>query len=541
MKLEQLKERADKLFADRGQLVTLWQNLAENFYPQRADFTTKRSIGEELGSDLMTSYPVIACRELSNTFSGMLRPKNKEWFQVSINHEESLDHDGRLWLERATKIQRRAVYDPVAQFVRATKEGDHDFAGFGQCVISTELNRDRTALLHRCWHLRDVAWLEDSEGKICMVARKWRPYAIDLVQQFPKTASAALKKKAEKTPYEQVDVMHIVCAGSHYVEDEKLGRFPFVSTFIECSKCELLEQVGQKINMYVIPRWQTVSGSQYAYSPATVVALADARMLQSMTAILLEAGEKAVNPPMTARENVLRSDVAIFAGGITYVDQEFDERSGRALELLTNDKSGLPLGLQMQQDMRIQLASAFFLDKVRAPRADKVMTAFEYGQLMEQYIRDALPLFEPMEVEYNGRLMENDFELLLNNGAFGPLDQMPESLSGAETQFKFKNPLQEALDSQKATILQQGRIIVAEGIALDPSVGTIVNVKKSVRDALKGIGTPEDWLRSEDEVQAIEQAEAQRQQQAQLLASLQQGADIAETASKANLQLKEAA
>jgi hypothetical protein len=50
--------------------------------------------------------------------------------------------------------------------------------------------------------------------------------------------------------------------------------------------------------IYVIPRWQTVSGSQYAYSPATVAALPDARLIQAMTLTFFEAGEKATNPPM---------------------------------------------------------------------------------------------------------------------------------------------------------------------------------------------------------------------------------------------------
>ncbi len=37
----------------------------------------------------------------------------------------------------------------AAQFVRATKEGDHDFAAFGQAVIYVDRNRAGDTLLYR--------------------------------------------------------------------------------------------------------------------------------------------------------------------------------------------------------------------------------------------------------------------------------------------------------------------------------------------------------------------------------------------------------
>ena len=53
-------------------------------------------------------------------------------------------------------------------------------------------------------------------------------------------------------------------------------------------------------------------------------------MPSAMTLTLLEAGEKVVNPPLVATEQVVRSDVAIFAGGITWIDAEHDDRLGPA-------------------------------------------------------------------------------------------------------------------------------------------------------------------------------------------------------------------
>jgi len=78
----------------------------------------------------------------------------------------------------------RAMYDRKAQFVRATKEGDYDFAAFGQCVLSREIDRREQTLLYRSWHLKDVAWAEKYNGQTPETHRKWQPTCADLVSLF---------------------------------------------------------------------------------------------------------------------------------------------------------------------------------------------------------------------------------------------------------------------------------------------------------------------------------------------------------------------
>jgi hypothetical protein len=132
-------------------------------------------------------------------------------------------------------------------------------------------------------------------------------------------------------------------------------------------------------------------------------------LIQAITATLLEAGEKFTNPPMIAVQEAIRSDVAIYAGGITWVDKDYDERLGEVLRPLTQDKSGMPIGREMQNDTRAMIAEAFYLNKLSMsnPKRGKAeMTAFEVGQMVQEYIRNALPIFEPMEMEYNGAICE---------------------------------------------------------------------------------------------------------------------------------------
>jgi hypothetical protein len=81
-----------------------------------------------------------------------------------------------------------------------------------------------------------------------------------------------------------------------------------------------------------------------------------------MTYTLLEAGEKATSPPIIATQGVVKSDMALYAGGITWVDEDYDEKLGAALRPLEQDFRGFNYGVEMNQDTRSMLHRAFFLD-----------------------------------------------------------------------------------------------------------------------------------------------------------------------------------
>lgn len=524
MNIKQLKELADNLYSKRSSLNSLWQEIADNFYPERAHFTLKRSVGTDFAAHLLSSYPIMCRRDLANQFSTMLRPSARKWFHTRIRYEDVKDNETKEYLEWFERVQRRAMYHPDSQFVRAAREGDHDIAAFGQCAISTELNKEGDGLLYRNWFLGDMAWVENSGGKIGSRFRKWKPSARILVDSFPKgSMHAQVLRTLEKNPFDEIEVMHMVVESSMF--DEKTN-YPWYHIWYDCSHEHVIEKTPSWNGYYVIPRWQTVSGSQYSYSPATVAALPDSRLLQAMTFTLLEAGEKANNPPIVATQDAVRSDVAIYAGGITWVDYEYDERTGEALRAITQDLRGFNYGLQMVQDVRLMIQKAFFLDTLTMPQRAPEMTAYEVGQRIQEYIRNALPLFEPLEIEYNAAICNNTFDIMRRSGGFGDQRTWPIKLQGSEIEFHFESPLHDVIEQQKATVYQQALGLLANAVALDPSLSAVPKAEVALRDALTAIGAPAEWMNSEADV-AESRQRAQEQQQAQaLLSQLQQGSEV---------------
>ena len=511
-----LIDRGNKLFADKSSLDSLHQELADNFYPERGGFTRTWNLGEDFAAGLQSSYPILVRRDLGNAISSMLRPRNRQWFHMTIDgDEDKLSKTSRSWLEWATDRMRKPMLDRVSGFMRATKEGDHDFATFGQCVIQPELDWNNGSLLYMNWHIKDCAWLEGANGMIDQFYRNWRPTARQLVSKYGTTkCHADTVKLADDHPNDTVKVLCVSMPAGDY-EDNKKNRHKWIYLVIDVERQHIIEEVNRPRFGYVIPRWQTVSGSAYAYSPAAIAGLPDARLIQAMTHTLLRAGEMAVWPPLAAKKDALREDVQYFPGGISWVDAEYDQRAGYAVEPFMRDKSGLPFGMDFANDIRSMLASAFYLNKISMPNLAALggdRTAYEIGQYVEQYIREALPLFEPMEVEYNGGLCEDTFELVLPTGILGSWSDIPQELRGKDITFRFESPLHDALERKRGATFLEAKQLLREAYELDQSTLYTMDARTAVREALTGIGTPADWLNSEDAVEKYaKDLEAQRQ------------------------------
>lgn len=532
---KELDRLCTSLFSKRVGLDALRDEQALNFYPERSGFMCAPQIGQDFASHLTTSYPVVVRRDLGNSISALLRPQDKHWFNIRVSDDDSESDEELAWLQRASKVQRNVMYDPGSCFVRATKLADHDYVTFGDAVISLDPIIEKSIFLYRCWHLRDVVWCENVYGETDTVYRKWRLSAKAIVKMFKGNVSKQVSKTAEKEPYTDITIVHCVIPSEdyEYAGKPKGGKFPFVSIFYERDTLHILREEPRKRLGYIIPGWARIDGSQYSYSPATLAAIPDARLIQAITLTLLEAGEKSVNPPLVAFGEMLRSDVNTFAGGITYGDKEYDDNIQNMLMPLTNDARNLNFGLEIQRDIRNLIADAFFLNKLTLNFKNEAMTAYESAQVVSEFRRNALPLLEPAEHDYNAKLCMETFETMLDYNVFGPASSIPKSLQGRDIKFKFESPLKEALEQETAQKFLQAKSIIAAGVEVEPSAPKILDWKIAMRDSLRGSGTPAKWIRKAEDIAQEEAAQKQQQDMAATLAAMQAGATATKTMGEA--------
>lgn len=368
-----MKQRVDdickigkRLFDDRRPFMELCQELAENFYPERADFITSIRVGDEFASHLTTSAPVMARRDLANQVQAMLRPRGKNWFNLRPKDDalakEPEIADFTKWM---TSRQMAHMAKPLAKLQRATKQGDNDFITFGQTVLSLEPLYEYSCLLYRNWHLRDVAWTENAIGEIDTIHRKWKPTARQLIREFgPKKLHRKVTEAVEqgKDPEQKFNCHHVFMPKDEYdfkADNSAVGEY--VRLIVDLDNEHIIDEAVVADHPYIIPRWQLLSGSQYAFSPSAHYSLPDARTMQAISFTLLKAGEKAADPPMVATGEAIRSDIDVRPGGVTWVDREYDERLGEVLRPMTQDATGLRFATEMSQAHMAMIQEAFFL------------------------------------------------------------------------------------------------------------------------------------------------------------------------------------
>jgi len=232
-------------------------------------------------------------------------------------------------------------------------------------------------------------------------------------------------------------------------------------------------------------------------------------MLQALAAIIQDAGERALSPPIKATEEAVRGDIELFAGGRTWVDREYDERLGPAIEAIKlGENPGI--GIELLLRLQAQLKDEWYVSKLQLPQQG-AKTAYETAQLVEEFIRSNIPLFEPWEAD-NVALLELSSSILLRVGAFGPVENIPPSLRGQPMTFSFTNPLQDALKKSRVYQFQTAAQINSMARTMDPAAAVDFNVRAAQREAIEGSGAPAEWLVEKKDADAA--AAQQKQQQA---------------------------
>lgn len=531
-----------KLFAQKANWDSLCQEVAENIYPMRSDFTATFSLGDDFSTDLMDSYPVQARETLGNTIGALLR--QGEWFAVKTGLDE-IDEDpaNARWLEYATTHFRRLVYDRRANFVRATNEADHDWVAFGNPVMSVEESPNRDHFLFRTWHPKECAWMVNAVGKIDHNQRNMPMTARNMKMRkaWEGKLHQDILDAAEKDPAKEFKVRHIVLPFEEIYGDDKGKRrqyknSPYCSLYIDCEHEQVLSEAPLPVFNYVIPRWRTVSSFPQGFSPAAINSLPDNRMLQSLARILLEQGEKAVDAPMFAKGEIFRDAINRYAGGMTYVDLEADQKIQDAI-FTEQPSNGLSFGMEMKQDVRNLIAEAFLLNKINLPPHGK--TAYETSALLDEYRRAILPFTGPIESEYHLPLLDIGFQMAIRNNAFN-INEMPKGLGDQDVTFTFEGPLNTAEGRQNVQAYQETLQMVSAGAQIDKTLTTLIDWKKATKDAVRGTQAPADWFNDEQTEQEATDAANQVDQLTQAAAALKGGADVGKSVADASVALQQA-
>ena len=512
--VKQILERQDKLESQRSNWHLLWQDCAEIFLPRRASFTKGVRDGEALTNRIYDSAPMIARRGLSSALDGMLKPKTHPWFSmVPREPGVQVDDEARLWLDEAERRLRAGIYNARARFIERSGEVDDDIVTFGTgCLyIGTDVNEKH--LVFKSYHLRRVFIAENSDGLVDTVHVVLSYSARQALQKWGDKIGEKVKEALnnEKDQDKSFDFLWVVKPR----DDAKTGRddnvnFPFMSVVIGKADENVVEESGFREFPFAVPRWDTSTEELYGRSPA-MLALPDSNTLQAIGKTLLVAGQKSADPPMFAASDSIIGTPRTFPGGITYFDPDAASlMGGRAPIFPMETGAKIPVGREMQNDLRMQLKQAFFLDILHLPLERPEMTATEVLERKEDFLRTMGPVFGRLESDYIAPVVERSFKLMWRAGQFPPL---PESLDKVGIKFEYASPLERARKQFETAGFGRIYEILMPLASVNQEILDNFDGDAIARDSPETFGLPQKWIKSLARVQEIRQA---RQEQAMM-------------------------
>jgi Bacteriophage head to tail connecting protein len=515
---------------------SLFDECAKYFLPERRDFITKETPGQERMDELFISTPIIARRALGTTVSSMLRPANRQWFQARMDDERlNQVSEIRQWLDAVTQTTFANLYDPRARFEEQAAEVDNDLVTFGSGILYFGLNRGQGHFVFEAVSLSEACFAENEMGHIDQMYRFRTMPLRNVVSTFGMdklTPRLKDKASASKPDWEEpFEILHAVLPNAEF---ERFGfranNLPFQSVWIETQEKKALERSGYFTFPYATPRWDVLSGEVYGRSPA-MTALPDARVANAIAQTLLDAGQKAVSPPMTAPTDMIRGEVELFAGGLTLFDGAGFQYQGPPIRPVELGKN-IPLGVEILQAYEERIYAAFYRDILMLPNRPD-MTAEEVRRRTDEFVRQAAPVFARVETDYNAAVVHRAFNVLEREGAF---PKRPDDIVNRKVQFIYESQVKQVRDKARALNTIDALNSIIQLAVVNKDIIDNVNWDMASRMLMRDLGAPEAVLATEAQLEAIRQQRQQQEAAAQALIAAQQagvaGQEVADAEGK---------
>ena len=266
------------------------------------------------------------------------------------------------------------------------------------------------------------------------------------------------------------------------------------------------------------PRYLKASFERgYGRSPA-MQALPDVKMLNKMSEVTIRSAEKQVDPPLMLPDDGFMLPIRTVPGGLNFYRSGTRDR----LEPLQTGSNN-PLGLQMEDQRRQAIRSAFYVDQL-VMGAGPQMTATEVVARTEEKMRLLGPVLGRLQAELLQPLINRSYNILLRQEQLPP---PPQVIAGQDIEIEYVSPLAKAQRQTDVQSTMQMLQVVQPVAQIDPTIIDHLDGDGLIKHLLKSLSIPASVIRSEDEIQARRNKKQEEQQQQGQMQEQMQQAEIA--------------
>lgn len=521
-----LTQRLGHLKNQRSTWEKHWQDLADFVVPRKADITKKRSQGEKRVERSFDSTAMHSAELLSASLHGMLTNPSTPWFSLRyVNEELDGNDEANEWLQRAEKVLYRAF--ARSNFQEQIHELYHDLVVFGTGVMFVEED-DEFMLRFSTRHISECYLSENEHGRVDTVYREFQMPARSCINRFGKDkVSQKMLKKAQESPFEFVTIHHAVFFRDDYDKTKfNAENKPIASIYFDADEQIILSESGFDDFPYMCPRFLKSSFEIGYGRSVAMVSLPDIQMLSAMSQTTIKAAQKQVDPPLLVPDDGFMLPIRTVPGGLNFYRSGTRDR----LEPL-NIGANNPLGLNMEEQRRKAIQSAFYVDQLILSQSP-AMTATEVLQRTEEKMRILGPVLGRLQAELLQPLITRCFNILSKNRLF---EEAPEFLAQNDIDIEYVSPLAKAQRSTDVQSLLRMVELTQPLAQIDPSVMDYIDMDGMAKHLIKVLAIPAVAIKSDEQVA---QLRMQREEQQQAMAEQQQQQQVMETASKAAPMMK---
>lgn len=532
----------DRLKAARAPWEATWREIDERF-PDGAGGFNQMSAGGIRGERNYDTTHITALERFAAAGVAITTPEEKQYIKPRFLDDELMKlRSVQLWCERAGRRLYAIRHALHTGFAVAANEDWDQLGRYGTSPMWTDAVRGR-GMFYRTLHLSECYIDVDYAGQVDTVFRCFRKSVRQLEQEFGKDALTPkmLQALADNKPQTEFEILHIVAPNRAW-DKERLDwrRMPIVSRHLALDEKIYITRKGYHSMPISVSRHTTSAGEIYGRSPA-IKTLPTINGLNAMRLTTLRAGHKAVDPALAFHNDDGLSVLSTKPGGL---NPGLVSEDGRLLvQRIPGGEGGLPYAFELTDQER-QVVRTAFLEEFYKILTDpnSRMTTTEVLEVMAKQGVLVRPFAGRYATEKQDPVSQRELDLCLRNGQLEALP--PEAVeAGAWPRIEYENPLAamaRAESTSKTMRFGEYATQLATLEKVSPAIARQLDLNAMLRGGAEEIGVRPDYIRSQDEVDALDQQAAEQEAAAASVQQLQGAAGAYLDLAKGN-QIAEAA
>lgn len=503
--------RKQELQTERDQWSKQWDDLSEYILPRKDQvygMPVARNTGEEKHNRLYDSTAIHANEQLAGALHNSLMSPTAKWFSFSAgNPEIDKDYDVQLWLEDS----RDKVLSVLNNSNLHTQAHENflDICCIGTSSLAMEEDKE-TVITFMARPIYQVMLDENHKKQIDTVYISYEMSLKQLIDRYGEDnlPRSVLQKGKSSIGTKQFVLNVCVMPNKDYSQKAPKAKTnkPYISYEYLDEDKHLLEESGYYEFPFAIPRWTVLSYEKYGRSPA-MKSLPDVKMVNALMKSLIEAAQKASNPPVSIPDAGYLGQFNTRPGAKNYYRMGMGDKN-LAQPFISGARPDI--GIEIVERTRLNIKQAYFVDQLQLRDADR-MTATEVRQRNDDRLRLLSPITARISDEYLAPIILRTFGIMNRKKMFLP---MPDALKTSGLEIKFVSQVARAQRSSESDTLNRIVSSMMPAIEANPAVLQIIDADTMLRNLANDFGLDPSYLKAPEQVQAERQAEQERAEEA---------------------------